>query len=117
ITSGIVNSSSLPDKPIPRPGHDRGDVSSTCSLPSGTRCTSGALNNPADDAPRSGRRQTPEKPPNLPTLLRQLAVSLRASPLYPKIDENRPLPYKPGNCPRWPGSTGPVHFGPGFAHA
>lgn len=28
-----------------------------------------------------------------------------------KIDENGPLPYKPGNCPRWPGLTGPVHFG------
>jgi ribosomal protein L34 len=24
----------------------------------------------------------------------------------PDIDENRSLPYKPPNCPRWPGSTG-----------
>ena len=30
----------------------------------------------------------------------------------PDIDENRSLPYKPRNCPRWPGSTGGGSFGP-----
>ena len=28
----------------------------------------------------------------------------------PDIDENRSLPYKPRNCPRWPGSTGGGSF-------
>jgi len=28
-----------------------------------------------------------------------------------KIDENRSLPYKPANCPRWPGLTGGGSFG------
>jgi ribosomal protein L34 len=27
-----------------------------------------------------------------------------------QIDENRSLPYKPGNCPRWPGLTGPKAY-------
>ena len=31
------------------------------------------------------------------------------------IDENRSLPYKPRNCPRWPGLTGGGSFGPQMA--
>src|ERR1700692_3295580 len=27
------------------------------------------------------------------------------------IDENGSLPYKPANCPRWPGPTGAAHLG------
>jgi len=30
---------------------------------------------------------------------------------FRNIDENGPLPYKPANCPRWPGPTGAAHLG------
>jgi ribosomal protein L34 len=36
--------------------------------------------------------------------------------LQGKIDENRTLPYKPANCPRWPGLDRGGSYGPETAH-
>ena len=45
------------------------------------------------------------------TIRGNYAVSKDPEMTPSKIDENGSLPYKPANCPRWPGSTGAAHLG------
>ena len=55
---------------------------------------------------RQRRRLAPKNPAKTDIFAPIATFQRTRSAATPDIDENRSLPYKPANCPRWPGSTG-----------